>query len=65
MIRSLVLFCFFSMPHLYAPAMRLHTLPHLPRPTVNDIPPHEREKVSFVYVCVLRDRQDWNLCRVG
>ena len=40
--------------------MCLHTLPHLARPTVNDFPPHQDEKVYFVWcVCVHRSRGDW------
>ena len=31
--------------------MCLHTLPRLPRPTVNDLPPYQHEKVSFVCAC--------------
>ena len=34
--------------------MGLHTLPHLTRPTVNDFPPHQDEKV-YLCVCACTD----------
>ena len=34
----------------HGPAMRLHTLPHLARPTQDDLQRHQHEKVSLVCV---------------
>ena len=36
----------------HGPTMCLHKLPHLARPTANELPPHQHEKVSFVCVRV-------------